>query len=132
MTLSISQFVERNDEAWNEQTRMLCGLECADGSLDWRDEKGGGSRAVALAKQHLVEDFWFVGVTECFSESQVGGGGGGGVEESSLRLASLAPPDPRPPTHTHTLQGSAVGEATVGATRAWWGAAGSTQKAGHD
>lgn len=61
LNMSIIEFVQSNQEASNEMTRMLCGLACSS-TTNAKD-------ALALSKQHLLEEFAFVGLQECFHES---------------------------------------------------------------
>lgn len=60
--MSLVEFVGSNAEAPNEMTRMLCGSACSATTT--------AAAAVAVAKQHLLDEFVFVGLQECFPESE--------------------------------------------------------------
>ena len=60
--MSLVEFVGSNAEAPNEMTRVLCGSACSATTT--------AAAAVAVAKQHLLDEFVFVGLQECFPESE--------------------------------------------------------------
>ena len=56
------EFVRSNAEAPNEMTRVLCGSACSATTT--------AAAAVAVAKQHLLDEFVFVGLQGHFQESE--------------------------------------------------------------